>query len=424
MQSISSQHELIVICSYDKVTARGYMEEPTKKGRPSFMKSQKLARKVSTTKPKGIKGVLAARVSGSTAPTKVTRRKSSLPDSPENKALRPSSLTVEKQLSFTERLTKPTASSAARAKARQSVPLAKSTTMASVKNAGRGLKSRLSGMMRSRRSSEVVPVIDPAVRSSDSNFTDTTAQNSGPTVILDQVSEIDVGEEFASIYNEITYPTEQVGPAAAVDPHANKLNGGSKLADSGVAETSYQMVSHPSRTVTVTSETQVDDNSGNQNAPLSEFVLTDREQTLNLLTAPTRAPPAPPQNFPQIQGHSGIGAQIASGNGASDPPPNEDGNSGHANEQPNPPSNEEMFEEIKITLDHLRDALRAERDPAEHEVLRQLCEHFTLRIQAINNMRQTLERMKQAEETAILNASIDSLQARRALADRASRPRQ
>ncbi|TGO28903.1 hypothetical protein BPAE_0021g00260 [Botrytis paeoniae] len=409
---------------YSKVSTRLYIDEFREDIEQSNTVLEKIARKtMPIAKPK----VLSA------ATSKFSKRKSSLPDSAENKTLKPTELTLEKRQSLAERLSKPTASSAARAnanaKSRKPAPASKSSAMSSVKNAGRGLKSRLSGMMRNRRTSEVA-VMDLLTSASGSAPEHTIAQHNIPTVILEQASEIDpfvndrdVGEEFASFYSEMTYLTEQVNQIGSVEHATNNSTGRSKLVSSQVVETSVeaadstvQVADYPTSVAqhSVMSTAQVDAIFREQDAPPSDSVIEHRIQTLSL-SAPTRAPPTVPSSYAQVHGNGQNNVQVTAGDGASDPPHKENGNDGHAHEQPPPPSVEDSLTEIKNTLDSLRHALTIERDPAQQIVLAGCAVFLTHKVQAINNNRKLRLLLQQAQDVMVLDISVEALAAKRTL---------
>ncbi|TGO12655.1 hypothetical protein BTUL_0084g00130 [Botrytis tulipae] len=409
---------------YSKVSTRLYIDEFPEDIEQSNTVLEKIARKTTpVAKPKGL----------SAATSKFGKRKSSLPDSAENKTLKPTELTLEKKQSLADRLSKPTASSAARAnanaKSRKSEPASKSSAMSSVKNAGRGLKSRLSGMMRNRRTSEVV-VMDPPISASISAPEQTFIQHNIPTVIVEKAPEIapfvndrDVGEEFASFYSEITYFTERVNQVGSVEHATNNSAGRSKLVSSQVVETSVeaadstaQMADYPTSVAqhSVMSTAQVDAIFRKQDAPPSDSVIEHRIQTLSL-GAPTRSPPSVPKSLVQVQGNGQNDVQATAGDGASDPPPRENGNDGHAHEQPLPSSVEDSLTEIKNTLDSLRHALTVERDPAQQIVLAGCAVFLTHKVQAINNNCKLRLLLQQAQDVMVLDASVEALAAKRTL---------
>ncbi|KAF7934435.1 hypothetical protein EAE99_002887 [Botrytis elliptica] len=409
---------------YSKVSTRLYIDEFPEDIEQSNNVLEKIARKTTpVAKPKGF----------SAATSKFSKRKSSLPDSTENKTLKPTELTLEKKETLAERLSKPTASSAARAKAnaksRKPAPASKSSAMSSVKNAGRGLKSRLSGMMRNRRTSEVV-AMDPPVSASVSAPEHAIAQHDIPTVIVEKAPEIapfvndrDVGEEFASFYSEITYLTEQVNQVGSVEHPTNNSAGRSKLVSSQVVETSVeaadstaQMADYPTSVAqhSVMSTAQLDAIFREQDAPPSDSVIEHRIQTLSQY-APTRSPPSVPNSYVQVQGNGQNNVQVTAGDGASDPPRRENGNDGHVHEQPLPPSVEDSLTEIKNTLDSLRYALTVERDPAQQIVLAGCAVFLTHKVQAINNNRKLLLLLQQAQDVMVLDTSVEALAAKRTL---------
>lgn len=331
-----------------------------------------------------------------------------------------------------ERLSKPTASSAARAnanaKSRKPEPASKSSAMSSVKNAGRGLKSRLSGMIRNRRTSEVV-VMDSPIFASVSAPEQAFTQHDIPTVIVEKAPEIapfvndrDVGDEFASFYSEITYFNERVNQVGSFEHATNNSAGRSKLVSSHVVETSVeaadstaQMADYPTSVAqhSVMSTAQVDAIFREQDAPPSDSVIEHRIQTLSL-SAPTRTPPSIPNSHAQVQGNGQNDVQVTAGDGASDPPPRENGN-GHAHEQPLLPSVEDSLTEIKNTLDSLRHALTVERDPAQQIVLAGCAVFLTHKVQAINNNRKLRLLLQQAQDVMVLDASVEALAAKRTL---------
>ncbi|KAF7953887.1 uncharacterized protein EAE97_001286 [Botrytis byssoidea] len=409
---------------YSKVSTRLYIDEFPEDIEQSNTVLEKIARKKTpVVKPKGI----------SAATSKFGKRKSSLPDSAENKTLKPTELTLEKKQSLTDRLSKPTASSAARAnanaKSRKSEPASKSSAMSSVKNAGRGLKSRLSGMMRNRRTSEVV-VMDPPIAASISAPEEAFTQHDIPTVIVEKAPEIspfvndrDVGEEFASFYSEITYFTERVNQVGSGEHATNNSAGRSRLVSSQVVETSVeaadstaQMADYPTSVAkhSVMSTAQVDAIFREQDASPSDSVIEHRIQTLSL-GAPKRSPPSVTNSYVQVQGNGQNDVQVTAGNGASDPPPRENGNDGHAHEQPLPPSVEESLTEIKNTLDSLRHALTVEPDPAQQIVLAGCAVFLTHKVQAINNNRKLRLLLQKAQDVMVLDASVEALAAKRTL---------
>ncbi|KAF7888581.1 uncharacterized protein EAF02_003122 [Botrytis sinoallii] len=409
---------------YSKVRTRLYIDEFPEDIEQSNNVLEKIARKTTpVAKPKGF----------SAATSKFSKRKSSLPDSTENKTLKPTELTLEKKVTLAERLSKPTASSAARAKAnaksRKPAPALKSSAMSSVKNAGRGLKSRLSGMMQNRRTSEVV-AMDPPFSASVSVPEHAIAQHDIPTVIVEKAPEIapfvndrDVGEEFASFYSEITYLTEQVNQVGSVEHPTNNSAGRSKLVSSQVVETSVeaadstaQMADYPTSVVqhSVMSTAQLDAIFREQDAPPSDSIIEHRIQTLSQ-SAPTRSPPSVPNSYVQIQGNGQNNIQVTAGDGASDPPRRENGNDGHEHEQPLPSSVEDSLTEIKNTLDSLRYALTVERDPAQQIVLAGCAVFLTHKVQAINDNRKLLLLLQQAQDVMVLDTSVEALAAKRTL---------
>ncbi|KAI9648641.1 hypothetical protein NHQ30_003279 [Ciborinia camelliae] len=396
---------------YSKVTKRVYLNDAVEERPLAALHS--LTRKVST---KGLRGVLATRAGSSNSTH--ARRQSSLPDSPENQTLQPPSLMVEKRQSVTERLTKPTASSAARAKSRTSAPSQKSSAMASVKNAGKGLKSRISGMMRNRRASGVVGVVDPAANSSGSAPKDTSAQNNAASVVLDKAPEIapfendrDVGEEFASFYSQMTYPIEQ--SADAGKNATDFLSGGSGLVDSQVIEPSSLVAQFSTM-----SEAEADAISGAPGASPPSPVISETLQSLTILDEPT---PALLSHLQETQENdenvSPADVQVAAGDGASDPPPNEAGNGGHADELVQPPTIEEMCEEIINTLNTVLDALSVAPDEASQAVLSEYAEVLTRKVTLINDMRQAMVLLQNSVETTVYETSIQSYQVRSNLHD-------
>ncbi|KAK6612103.1 hypothetical protein H4I96_01316 [Botrytis cinerea] len=374
-------------------------------------------------KPKGL----------SAATSKFSKRKSSLPDSPENKTIKPAELTVEKRQSLADRLSKPTASSTARAKAnakpRKPTPAPKPSAMSSVKNAGRGLKSRLSGMMRNRRTSEVV-VVDLPHSAPGSTPERTIAQRNIPTVVLENAPEVppfendrDVGEEFASFYSEITYLTEQVSQVSQAGHTTNDSTVRSKFVSSQVVDTSNEAAESTAEMVNYTtsvahhsamSTAQVDAIFKEQDASPSDSVIEHRIQTLSL-SAPRRTPPSVPSAYVQAQGNGQNSVQVTAGDGASDPPRKESGNDGHAHEQPLPRHVEESLAEIKSTLDSIRHALTVERDPAQQIVLAGCAVFLTHKVQAINNNQKLRLLLQQAQDVMMLDASVEALAAKRTL---------
>ncbi|KAF7910595.1 uncharacterized protein EAF01_002106 [Botrytis porri] len=409
---------------YSKVRTRLYIDEFPEDIEQSKHVLEKIARNTTpVAKPKGL----------SAATSKFSKRKSSLPDSAENKTLKPTELTLEKRQSLAERLSKPTASSAARAnanaKSRKPTPASKSSAMSSVKNAGRGLKSRLSGMMRNRRTAEVA-VMDLPTSASGSAPEQTIAQHNIPTVILEQAPEIDpfvnerdVGEEFASFYSEITYLAEQVNQVGPTEHATNGSTGRSKLVSSQVVETSNEAVDSTAQVAdyptsvaqhSVMSLAQVDAIFREQNAPPSNSVIEHRIQTLSL-SVPMRAPPTIPSSYAQVQGNGQNNVQVTAGDGASDPPPSENGNDGHVHEQFLSLSVEDSLTEIKNTLDSLRHALTIERDPAQQIVLAGCAVFLTHKVQAINNNRKLLLLLQQAQDVMVLDTSVEALAAKRTL---------
>ncbi|KAF7961126.1 hypothetical protein EAE96_000793 [Botrytis aclada] len=409
---------------HSKVSTRLYIDEFPEDIEQSNNVLEKIARKTTpVAKPKGL----------SAATSKFSKRKSSLPDSPENKTRQQTKLTLEKRESLADRLSKPTASSAARAnanaKSRKPAPASKSSAMSSVKNAGRGLKSRLSGMMRNRRTSEAV-VMDLPTSASVSAPEHAVAQPNIPTVVLEKAPEIDpfvndrdVGEEFASFYSEITYLTEQVNQVGSIEHATNGSIGRSRLVSSQVVETSVeaaistaQMIDYPAPVTqnSMMSTAQVDAIFREQDSPLSGSVIEHRIQTLSL-SALTRAPPTVPSSHVQVQGNGQRNVQVSAGDGASDPPPNENGNDSHAHEQPLPPSVEESLAEIKNTLDSLRHALTFERDPAQQIVLAGCAVFLTHKVQTINNNRKLRLLLQQAQDVMVLDTSVEALAAKRTL---------
>ncbi|KAJ8066518.1 hypothetical protein OCU04_005576 [Sclerotinia nivalis] len=436
---------------YSKVGSRTYMEQSiNEEVEDSNTGRRNMASGVSATKPKGFKRVLAARAGSSTtqsgniavsddtngAKSNFARRKSSLPDSPENKTLKP--VTVEKRLSFTERLTKPTASSAARANSRKSAPVQKSNTMASVKNAGRGLKSRLSVMIRTRRASEVVGLVDPTVHSSDNATEEATVQHDIPAVVLEKAPEIapfandrDVGEEFASFYSKMESHSEQFDPAELPTGFVEPVNSQVIKTAEDTFETAnetnktYQQIVDHSTLVaqspaiyvqrSAMSDAEVDVIFETRNVTPSDSVIGDRIQTLSLANAPTRTPPSAPGDNSQVQANDENDVQVTAGDGASDPPPNEQGNSGHADEQPQSQTFNDSLDEIKDTLVKLRAALQEEQDPYQQLVLIGFSVHLTSLVQSINNNRKLLVFLKRANDAMLVNASVESLEARKTL---------
>ncbi|APA09842.1 hypothetical protein sscle_05g046120 [Sclerotinia sclerotiorum 1980 UF-70] len=430
--------------------ARTYMEQPIEEVEDSNTSRRNMTSGVSSTKPKGFKRVLAARASTSTiqsgniavpndnngAKSNFARRLSSLPDSPENQTLKP--VTVEKRLSFTERLTKPTASSAARANARKSVPAQKSNTMASVKNAGRGLKSRLSGMIRTRRASEVVGLVEPDVHSSSNATEQTTIYQDIPTVVLEKTPEIapfandrDVGEEFASFYSKMESRSDQFGPAELPTSLVEPINSRIIRTAEDTFETAnennktYQQIIDHSTLVaqspeisvqrSAMSEAEVDAIFETRNVTPSDSVFGDRIRKLSLANLPTRTPPLVPEDHSQSQVDGEYDVQIAAEDGSSDPPPNEQGNGGHAVEQPQQQTFNDSLDEIKDTLVKLRAALQEEQDPYQQLVLIGFSVHLTSLVQSINNNRKLLVFLKRANDAMWVNASVESLEARKTL---------
>ncbi|CAD6441802.1 40b6a75a-6310-4661-9e7f-bf2f043c6496 [Sclerotinia trifoliorum] len=434
---------------YSKVGARTYMEQPIEEVEDSNASRRNMTSGVPTTKPKGLKRVLAARAGSSTtqsgniavsddtngAKSNFARRQSSLPDSPENKTLKP--VTVEKRLSFTERLTKPTASSAARANARKSVPAQKSNTMASVKNAGRGLKSRLSGMIRTRRASEVVGLVDPAVHPSFNVTEQTTVQHDIPTVVLERPPEIapfandrDVGEEFASFYSKMESHSEQFDqaglPTCFIEPVKSRVirTAEDTIETANETNKTYQQILDHSTLVTQSpiisvkrsamSDAEVDAIFETRNVTTSDSVIRDRIQKLSLANIPTRTPPSVPADHSQFQADDGNDVQVA-GDNALDPPPNEQDNRGHTDKQPQPQTFNDSLDEIKDTLAKLRAALQEEQDPYQQLVLIGFSVHLTSLVQSINNNRKLLVFLKRANDAMWVNASVESLEARKTL---------
>ncbi|TEY85732.1 hypothetical protein BOTCAL_0013g00400 [Botryotinia calthae] len=409
---------------YSKVSTRLYIDEFPEDIKQSNTVLEKIARKTTpAAKPKGL----------SAATSKFSKRKSSLPDSPENKTIKPAELTVEKRQSLADRLSKPTASSIARANAnakpRKPAPAPKSSAMFSVKNAGRGLKSRLSGMMRNRRTSEVV-VMDLPNSASGTAPEHTIAQHNIPTVVLENAPEIapfendrDVGEEFASFYSEITYLTEQVSQVSQAGHATNDSIIRNKFVSSRVVDTSNEAAESTAEMVnystsvaqhSVMSTAQVDAIFREQDASPSESVIEHRIQTLSL-SAPRRTPPSVPSAYVQAQGNGQKSAQVTAGDGASDPPRKENRNDGHAHEQPLPRHVEESLAEIKSTLDSIRHALTVERDPAQQIVLAGCAVFLTHKVQAINNNQKLSLLLQQAQDVMMLDASVEALAAKRTL---------
>ncbi|TGO68023.1 hypothetical protein BOTNAR_0031g00080 [Botryotinia narcissicola] len=402
---------------YSKVSTRLYIDEFPEYIEQSNTVLEMFARKTTPiAKPKGL----------SAATSKFGKRKSSLPDSAENKTLKPTELTLGKKQSLADRLSKPTASSAARAnanaKSRKSEPASKSSAMSSVKNAGRGLKSRLFGMMRNRRTSEVV-VMDPPISVSFSAPEEVFTQHDIPTVIVENAPEIapfvndrDVGEEFAPFYSDITYFSERFNQVSSGEHATNNSAGRTKLVSSQVVETS--VVAADSTAQMADYSTSVAQHSvmstAQQDASPSDSVIEHRIQTLSL-GAPTRSPPSVPNSYVQVQGNGQNDVQVTAGDGASDPPPKENGNDIHAHEQPLPPSVEDSLTEIKNTLDSLRHALTVERDPAQQIVLAGCAVFLTHKVQAINNNRKLRLLLQQAQDVMVLNASVEALAAKRTL---------
>ncbi|KAM0128208.1 hypothetical protein ACHAP3_008429 [Botrytis cinerea] len=409
---------------YSKVSTRLYIEEFPEDIEQSNTVLEKIAKKTTpAAKPKGL----------SAATSKFSKRKSSLPDSPENKTIKPAELTVEKRQSLADRLSKPTASSTARAKAnakpRKPTPAPKPSAMSSVKNAGRGLKSRLSGMMRNRRTSEVV-VMDLPNSAPGSAPERTIARRNIPTVVLENAPEVppfendrDVGEEFASFYSEITYLTEQVSQVSQAGHTTNDSTVRGKFVSSQVVDTSNEAAESTAEMVNYStsvaqnsamSTAQVDAIFKEQDASPSDSVIEHRIQTLSL-SAPRRTPPSVPNAYAQAQGNGQNSVQVTAGDGASDPPREESGNDGHAYEQPLPRHVEESLAEIKSTLDSIRHALTVERDPAQQIVLAGCAVFLTHKVQAINNNQKLRLLLQQAQDVMMLDASVEALAAKRTL---------
>ncbi|ESZ98963.1 hypothetical protein SBOR_0621 [Sclerotinia borealis F-4128] len=426
--------------SYSKVTTRVYMEDTIEEELP-HVGHQAMTQKVSTAKPKGFKRVLTPRAGGSktqadnnaahssdetnAAETKFARRKSSLPDSPENQTLKPLSLTVEKKRqSFTERLSKPTASSAARAKSHKSAPLAKSTTMTSVKNAGKGLKSRISGMMRTRRTSESVGTMDIAGPSFDNVPKDAATQHDIPVQTLEKVPELaplvsegDVSEEFAAFYSQMEYSSEKTAPAeqltSAIEPTVNNSNGESGLISPQVIEASQEMINSPASVEESSPMSEAETNAIVEASPVSQSEIADRIQKLAIQDVSTPGLPLPTQGNARVQQIGGntpsLDVQVAAGDGASDPPPNQAGNGGHADEVVPPPTPDEMLTELHLELAELRIALLAESDTSRRIVLGGYCVRLTNKIEAINKNRQLMLLLQIADESMIAEGSLVAL---------------
>ncbi|KAB8304937.1 hypothetical protein EYC80_004255 [Monilinia laxa] len=346
--------------SYDKVSARTYIKGST--GKVEQPRTGRTTKKIS-----------------------VSRRKSSLPDSPENQALKPPVLTVEKRPLPVERFTKPTVSSAARAK---SGPLKKSGTMASVKSAGKGLKKRLSTIIRTRRASQVVATAASSA----------VVENGISTAVLDTApelapfaEELDVGEEFALVYSQMNNSSENV-------------------VSSGQLVNSAELVPMPEPEMAVVLRLAAA-------TPLPSILTNGTEESS--LAEDSNNLPSLPQGSANVEDESEniqpADVEVAAGDGASDPPPNENGNSGHADEQaPQAPvysqlpseTHQEVFNRMQASLSLLLDAVHHETNPAVQTILYHMAEDLTNRIGTINNNSRAILYLQQAENNMVFAATL------------------
>lgn len=244
----------------------------------------------------------------------------------------------EKRQSVIERLSKPTVSSAAHAKAAKE-STRKSGAMASVKSAGKGIKNRISTMMRTRRASIATVVADPA----------TTSSGSAPVAIA--------------------------GEDAPEDGSPESSDGAS--------------VTHEFTAVYGAMNTEG----------------------------------AAPEQQTQVDGSNTVGsaeALVASGNGASDPPPAERWARGHAIEESSLTSIEEMVAEMESALLLVSAALEAAsnvepQDAAEVGRLAESVKSLGEDITGIKKFSILVVKMQDAEWHMAVNGATRALQARASL---------
>ncbi|QSZ29660.1 hypothetical protein DSL72_004176 [Monilinia vaccinii-corymbosi] len=352
---------------YEKVGSRSYMKGSIEKVEQPRI-GRKLSKKVS-----------------------VSRRKSSLPDSLENKTLKPPVLTLEKKPSTMERFSKPTASSAARSKSAQ---LQKPGAMASVKNAGKGLKNRLSTIMRTRRASQASVVVASsgaaeAAATSTATATATAVLDTAPE-LAPSTEELDVGVEFAGVYSQMNNSSEDVTSSGQiVDPAANGTNIGS----------------HP-----------IDSQISGDRTPVPEAEMA-------AILRVAAATPLPFEDETEIIQSADV--QVAAGDGASDPPPNENGNSGHGDEQlpQDPevsasllPDHEETLNQMRATLQMVLNDMSSETDHTRRFVLSGVAENLTHMILNINHNTQTILQLQQTQDRMIVDAMVIQEDARKTVA--------
>ncbi|RAL61499.1 hypothetical protein DID88_009428 [Monilinia fructigena] len=282
---------------------------------------------------------------------------------------------------------------------RQVGPTQEVRTMASVKSAGKGLKKRLSTIIRTRRASQVVT---PATSSA-------VVENGNPTAVLDTApelapfaEELDVGEEFALVYSQMNNSSEDVAsPGQLVDS--------AELVPTPEAETAVVL-----RLAAATPLPSVPTN-GTEESSLAEY---------------SNHLPSLPQGSANVEDESEniqpADVEVAAGDGASDPPPNENGNSGHADEQAPPapvysqlPSetHQEVFNRMQAALNLLLDAVHHETNPTVQTILYQMAEDLTNRIGTINDNSRAILYLQQAENNMVLAATLQQEHIERTLRD-------